>query len=179
MTTLITYGGPIEARSLVTRTGGMPLTPAGFIWPRCAECAGPMQFLAQLLLGDLASSGTVEVADDRHLLLIFTCQNDPGLCDDWDPASGGNQALIFPRNGLTPAPMPAEGNTLLPGTCGIDYATMNADTYDEARSHWSKANDRPLRRTGRGTVVASGRRDADMLVVHSDHGLCRAVRRGS
>lgn len=141
MTTLMTYAGPVDARSPVTRTGGVPLTPVGFSWPRCAECAGPMQFLAQLLLADLKSYGAEE---DGDVLSIFMCQNDPGMCDEWDPVSGGNRALLFPYGELTPAAVPAEGKTLLPEVSGIAYATIDVDDYGEARDHWSKMSGRPL-----------------------------------
>ncbi|MDX6328614.1 MAG: hypothetical protein QOI83_997, partial [Streptomycetaceae bacterium] len=44
-----------------------------------------MQFLAQLPLDD-----------GRGVLAVFVCQNDPGMCEDWDPVAGGNRALVFP-----------------------------------------------------------------------------------
>ncbi|WKX73351.1 hypothetical protein [Streptomyces sp. XD-27] len=131
MTTLMTYAGPVDAAALVTRTGGVPLTPAGFSWPRCATCAGAMQFLAQLLLDDL-------------VLAVFMCQNDPGMCDDWDPASGGNRALLFPRGGLAAAPVPDRGATLLSEVCGIAYATVDEADYDKARDQWCATHDRDV-----------------------------------
>lgn len=36
----------------VTRTGGVPLAPAGTLWPCCTSRNGPMQFLAQVVLDD-------------------------------------------------------------------------------------------------------------------------------
>jgi hypothetical protein len=74
---LMTYAGPVAADAPGTRTGGVPHTPSGFEWPQCRECAGPMQFLAQVSLAD-AEAGSA------GLLSIFMCQNDPGLCDEWD-----------------------------------------------------------------------------------------------
>jgi hypothetical protein len=47
-----------------------------------------MQFLAQVMLGDLGQEGR------QGVLSVFICQNDPGLCEEWDPAAGGNQALV-------------------------------------------------------------------------------------
>jgi hypothetical protein len=32
---LVTYAGPAAAHASGTRTGGVPLTPLGFEWPRC------------------------------------------------------------------------------------------------------------------------------------------------
>lgn len=45
-----------------------------------------MQFQFQVPLDELGQAG--------KLLLTFQCQNDPGMCDEWDPASGGNAALV-------------------------------------------------------------------------------------
>ncbi|MDN3354185.1 DUF1963 domain-containing protein [Actinomadura sp. DC4] len=140
----MTYAGKAEACSSSTRIGGMPLMPVGFSWPTCATCARPMQFVAQLLLQDLSSFDAVQVANRRGMLSIFMCQNDPGLCSDWDPASGGNRALLFPDVGLVPAAVPAQGNTLLPDACRIEYTKIGVDGYDEARNSWCRASDRPL-----------------------------------
>jgi hypothetical protein len=65
------------------------MAPEDTLWPTCKRCAGPMQFLAQLYLPEVApSSGRNET------LLLFQCQNDPGLCDEWDANSGGNKAIL-------------------------------------------------------------------------------------
>ncbi|MEW1603326.1 DUF1963 domain-containing protein [Streptomyces sp. DH-12] len=141
-TTLMTYAGPVDDRAPVTRTGGVPLVPAGFTWPRCAECAGPMQFLAQVP-ADAPGAQGAEAAE--HVLSVFMCQNDPGLCDEWDPVAGGNRALVFPRAGLAPAPVPEEGETLLPETCGVDRTAVDAVSYSEARDRWAQASGRPVR----------------------------------
>ena len=53
-----------------------------------------MQFVAQVMLGDLGPD------DWRGVLSVFMCQNDPGMCDEGDPAAGGNQAL----RGMTTVP---------------------------------------------------------------------------
>lgn len=140
-TTLMTYAGPVDDQALVTRTGGVPLVPAGFAWPRCATCGGPMQFLAQMLVDFPAAQGA---APDERVLSIFMCQNDPGLCDEWDPVAGGNRGLLFPRTGLAVAPVPEEGEVLLSETCGIDCAAADAAPYPEALSRWSQAHGRPV-----------------------------------
>ena len=95
-----------------------------------------MQFLAQILLNDL------EADVSRTLLLIFMCQNAPGMCDDWDPSSGGNQALIVPA-GLASAVVPGEGVTLLGAVSAVAYADVEGD-YDEARERWARHENRPL-----------------------------------
>lgn len=73
--------------------------PQGFVWPRCRTCDGALQFLAHLPAGDGA-------------VAVFLCQNDPGTCEDWDPAAGGNRAYVF-TGALTPAAVPVEGETQL------------------------------------------------------------------
>ncbi|MFE7232443.1 DUF1963 domain-containing protein [Streptomyces sp. NPDC001231] len=129
----------------MTRTGGVPMVPAGFSWPQCAACSGPMQFLAQLLVNDPGAQGARPTASAGWVLSVFMCQNDPGLCDEWDPVAGGNRALLFPGLGLTAAPVPTEGEALLPETCGIDCAVIDAAPYHEARNRWAQAHGRPLR----------------------------------
>jgi hypothetical protein len=50
-----------------------------------------MQFIAQIALDDTIAVG---LAGRRQRLLLFQCQNRPGLCDEWDPSGGGNAALL-------------------------------------------------------------------------------------
>ncbi len=142
--TLMTYAGPVDDHAPMPRIGGVPLVPAGFEWPQCAACSGPMQFLARLLVSDLSAQGSVPEAS-AGVLSVFMCQNDPGLCDEWDPGAGGNRALLFPGVGLTVAPVPAEGETLLPETCGIDCTVIDAAAYSEARILWAQAHGSPVR----------------------------------
>lgn len=123
MTTLMTYGGPIDVHEAVTRIGGVPLAPVVFSWPDCAQCQGPMKFLAQVFLDDLEPEAATV---DRAVLSIFMCQNEPGLCDEWDPGSGGNRAFLFSRGDLTAALVPDKGETLLTESWGIDYVTTDA-----------------------------------------------------
>jgi hypothetical protein len=42
------------------------------------------------------------------------CQNDPGMCDEWDPNLGGNVVKIVTTDSLESVPVPTQGNTLLP-----------------------------------------------------------------
>lgn len=125
-TTLMTYAGPVDDHALVTRTGGVPLVPAGFTWPRCAACSRSMQFLAQLLVNAPGTQEAEAAAVAECVLSVFMCQNDPGLCDEWDPVAGGNRGLLFPRAGLTPAPVSTKGETLLSETCDIDCTAIDA-----------------------------------------------------
>ena len=138
MTTLMVYAGRAAAGAAVTRTGGVPLLPGGFSWPACLACKGPMQFLAQVMLSDL------EVDDRRGVLLIFMCQNDPGMCDEWDPAAGGNAALLLPFAGLRPAVAPPGPAAGLGEVSAVRYVIMDAD-YDQAREDWAGREARPAR----------------------------------
>ncbi len=70
--------------------GGAPRAPSGTVWPTCRSCSGAMQFLSQL---PLKSAGVPIELQDK-VLLLFQCQNDPGMCDEWDANSGGNAALL-------------------------------------------------------------------------------------
>ena len=85
-----------------------------------------MQFLAQVMPGDLG------LDDWRDVLSVFLCQNDPGLCEEWDPAAGGNQALLFPPAGLQAAVVPPGPATVLGEVSAVRCVTADGD-YAEAR----------------------------------------------
>jgi hypothetical protein len=83
-----------------------------------------MQFLAQVLLEDVDA-----LAKRKELLLLFQCQNDPGLCDEWDPDSGGNAALLVPSSELKLLSAPGlKRLTTLSKAQGV-----RATEYDDAR----------------------------------------------
>ena len=109
------------------RIGGVPLAPDGTGWPTCRECKGAMQFLAQLSLSD----GGITALANRHILL-FQCQNDPGMCDEWDPDSGGNAALLVRSRGAGPL-APPSGPTTLDWVDGVELVDHPSD-YDTARA---------------------------------------------
>ena len=69
-----------------------------------------MQFLAQLALADC---GIPNLAGRGQALLLFQCQNEPGLCDEWDPESGGNAARLVALAEAKPAQPPETGVTAL------------------------------------------------------------------
>lgn len=136
MTTLMVYAGTAADDAEVTRTGGIPLAPEAFSWPVCRACEGPMQFLAQVMLADLG------MGEWRGVLSIFMCQNDPGMCDEWDAVAGGNQALAFPAGGLVPASAPVGPATMLGEVSAVQYVTVSED-YDQARQAWPGREARP------------------------------------
>ena len=67
-----------------------------------------MQFVAQLNLADLQGDSRSR----SSVLLLFLCQNQPGMCDDWDANSGGNCAMLL-AEGSDTQDAPASGNTML------------------------------------------------------------------
>ena len=114
VTLLMIYDGEPAAEARVSRTGGIPFVTPEFVWPTCAACKGAMQFIAQLLPDDVPGL--------EKALLIFMCQNDPGMCDDWNPRSGANKAYLFEADGLRLAEVPAQGETMLGAVSGMRLA---------------------------------------------------------
>jgi uncharacterized protein YwqG len=109
--------------------GGRPLADATTRWPCCSSCMGPMQFLAQFPLDSL------EEANGHHdqTLLLFQCQNDPGMCDEWDPNAGGNAALLVQSSFRVPLQVP-KGETLLSGESRlrrVSYQAVHAQNTDD------------------------------------------------
>ncbi|MFJ2805955.1 DUF1963 domain-containing protein [Kitasatospora sp. NPDC087271] len=148
-TTLMTYAGTTEPDAPTTRTGGVPLAPAGTTWPQCATCDGPMQFLAQVLLDDLGRHAGQGTAEGRGTLALFMCQNDPGMCEEWDPQAGGNRALIFPAAALQPIPVHTldEDDDQEPVPLGsvsaVTYETPSTTAdYGQACNEWASRPDR-------------------------------------
>lgn len=125
-----------------------------------------MQFLAQILLDEVeGAAGAGEAGRPGSVLALFACQNDPGGCADWDPASGGNRALVFPAEGLEPIPLPEpeqsddesddedeydeddyddeENVLLLDGTRAVARAPEDESDYARAREAWATRSGRP------------------------------------
>ncbi|QMU73542.1 DUF1963 domain-containing protein [Streptacidiphilus sp. P02-A3a] len=134
--------GPVAPTALVTRTGGVPLAPAGAPWPCCASCSAPMQFLAQVVLDDLGDE-----VQGRGVLALFACQNDPGMCSDWEPDAGGNRALLLPVEGLEPMAQPEDGVDeavlLLGSVRAVSLVHEDEPDYDQAGEEWAARNERP------------------------------------
>lgn len=130
MALLLTWAGGAEPTAPGPRTGGTPLVPAGFTWPTCATCSGAQQFLAQLPLDASEQDGAT--------VLAFQCANDPGLCDEWDPESGGNAALVV-DGPLAPAAVPDTGVTTLRAVSALSLVGAGGG-YDEARRAHDEAH---------------------------------------
>lgn len=93
----------------MTKIGGLPTGVTEFEWPACRSCKGSMQFVAQIKLSD-SNDPTFSLRPE--VLLIFMCQNDPGMCDDWDANSGGN-AIVIAAPGSAVIQAPASGEVVL------------------------------------------------------------------
>jgi len=52
--------------------GGLPVTEVGSMieWPKCKTCGSEMQYLGK-------------VKTDIRLELIYMCNNNPGICNEW------------------------------------------------------------------------------------------------
>ena len=101
--------------------GGNPSTGGDLDWPKCRTCAGNMQFIAEV---PLHLTDLTVFSYSTEWLLLFQCQNNPGLCEEWDAKSGGNAALL--SSSTTPLLVPAEGEVSSPASTPFD-----AVEYDE------------------------------------------------
>jgi hypothetical protein len=120
-----------------TRFGGQPMAPRdGFSWPTCASCESEMHFLGQLRADE--QSG-------EDLLLLFMCQSDPGMCDEWDADAGGNKVVAVSADGAALAKPADKKNALRPTSYAAKIAHVAGDDYDTARSEWSKSSGKSQR----------------------------------
>lgn len=130
---LLMADAPMET-ALVTRFGGRPLIPTGkeFRWPCCTSCSGPMRFLGQIALED---------RDAKRMMLVFICENDPGMCDEWDAESGGNSAIIVMIDDAVQLAEVPEGNCTVRDTLfGAHAKHVDSQSYEDAREEWAQQN---------------------------------------
>ncbi|WP_092412941.1 hypothetical protein [Collimonas sp. OK307] len=92
-----------------------------------------MQFLGQLRLK--------KQDDGEPLLLLFMCQNDPGLCDEWDANAGGNKVVSVDCQSLSLVEPPNGGDTIRPILHGAILVDVESENYDTARVDWAVAAD--------------------------------------
>lgn len=132
---LLIHVGEAVADAPELRTGGVPLVPDGFVWPMCGECGGPLQFLAHLPL-------------DLGVVSVFFCQNDPGMCDDWDATGGANRAFLF-QGQLGAATVPDVGETLLGAVTALRPHPVDVPTAEPVlgrlggEPHWIQGDETP------------------------------------
>lgn len=112
--------------------GGVPIASSGTAWPTCSSCGSPMQFIAQL---PMSVHDDPELRSRELALLIFQCQSDPGMCDEWQPDSGGNSALLSEVSSGKELTVP-DGETLLPARSSLEFRDYNdsrcLDTADDS-----------------------------------------------
>lgn len=115
-----------------TSFGGLPVKEAGndTEWPRCKSCKSEMQYQGK-------------IKTDLGLELIFMCQNDPGVCDEWDANSGGNKVIIVKDKKLESFSPKNKRIALRQTEYRGDILEVDAGSYDEARQNW-KGNTRDV-----------------------------------
>lgn len=111
--------------------GGRPSLASGSSWPVCSSCQGNMQFLGQVKDGD------------SHHIALFMCQNDPGMCDEWDADAGGNRALQVGDASLSAIGLPIEGNVCRGDPYGMRPVVGTEGDYADAREAWLSAGGDP------------------------------------
>jgi hypothetical protein len=122
-----------------SRIGGAPLADGDRAWPHCARCDGPMQFLGQLRVpGDKAPA--------EHLVAMFMCQNDPGMCEEWDAEAGGNAVRIQPARAGSLLDAPTHGVTRLASSYGLEAVVVASSGYDDAFGEWRAKHGADARR---------------------------------
>ena len=112
-----------------TSFGGHPVKGVNenFEWPRCNYCKGPMQFLGKLVT-------------DKGIEQIFMCQNDPGLCEEWDSNRGGNKVIVTTAGELEFVQPPEGDDTTRETSYGSAIVECESNDYDEARKIWAENN---------------------------------------
>ncbi len=128
--------------------GGKPWAEAETQWPVCRTCASPMQFLAQFPLSECGVEG---VAERGQTLLLFQCQSQPGMCEEWEANGGGNAALLGGTSALQQMTVPP-GATLLDAESVVDFRKYDdarqAETDDDAYCHALDADPKVLGKLG-------------------------------
>lgn len=117
----------------LTRFGGLPIAHGSREWPLCRACKRAMQFQGQLRMPAVNGGG------DR-LLAVFMCQNEPGMCNEWDADRGGNTVWVLPAESGELLEPPAEGVTRRPTTHGATTLEVTASDAFTAKQDWAQAN---------------------------------------
>lgn len=125
MIQLLIYDDSKSSAPEQTGFGGFPVKEINktLEWPRCKTCHSELQFL-----------GKIET--DLGIEMIFMCNNDPGMCDEWDADGGGNKVIIVGKENLEFF-KPTDVETSVRDTeYGVKIIeTVDAD-YDTARENW-------------------------------------------
>ena len=118
-----------------TLFGGLPTMPRGtpFTWPVCKECSGYLQYLGRIAIP------ADEKRPDRFALM-FLCNNNPGLCEEWDPDAGGNYVLIVPARNSEPLKTAPADSAFRKPLYGASIVSVYEPDYDLARAAWAESN---------------------------------------
>lgn len=111
-----------------TSFGGLPvkMKESSFDWPKCKSCNSEMQYQGK-------------IKTDIGLELIFMCNADPGMCDEWDANLGGNKVIIIKGENLEFAKPSNYQNALRQIEHGASIEVIkDSDNYDEAREQYAK-----------------------------------------
>ena len=140
--------------------GGRPVMPRGtpFNWPVCKACKGQMQFLGRLAV-------PADEFGEARFALLFMCNNDPGLCDEWDPDEGANFVFIVPSKDADTTPNSPAATAIRKTTYGATLLSLPIADYDAALKAWANDNKKPAREVlgqlfGEPTWVQSEHRPA-------------------
>lgn len=132
---LVLDGTAAEGPSPETKFGGLPSTDGRFLWPTCKSCGGNMQFLGQ-----------VRRAGAQTLHLVFMCQNDPGVCSEWEADGGANAVVCTGIDGLGIVDAPSDGEVVRAGPrYGARVERVRSANYDTAREEWAQQHSRRQR----------------------------------
>lgn len=107
-----------------SRLAGSLKLPENINIPTCESCEGNMT--AVVLLADPNIS--------QKPLLVFQCQNEPGLCSEWEADGGGNKVVAVESLNLEPQP---GAKALLFQPCDISDEKLQSS--DEADSYFDLA----------------------------------------
>ncbi len=111
------FGGPV-----VSEKG------TAFDWPQCRHCEVPMQFLGSIVRG-------------TRQLQLFMCDNNPGICMEWEADGGGNAVVVIDSPALETVPPPSGAERASNYHYSAALIDWEIDSYNEAISSWAKTHD--------------------------------------
>ncbi len=122
------------------------------LWGRYGPAARPAadrcRLLAQIILDGLGRPIVQGHTHAGHVMAIFMCQSDPGMCDEWSPTAGGNRALLFPSETLRPIPAPepddGEGVLRLGVVNAVSLVSSPSADYFSALEEWGNRSGNSL-----------------------------------
>ena len=85
--------------------------------------------------------GQIRPPDAQRLHLIFMCQNNPGVCEEWEADGGANAVICSGIDNLKIHEAPSEGEVVRPGLpYGAKIEQVQSSGYDEARGEWAQSH---------------------------------------